>query len=50
MKINSINNTYNYKNNVQSFKGGAVPYPEYASAYIDTMEVKKELGRKRRLS
>lgn len=38
MKINSINNTYNYKNNVQSFKGGAVPYPEYASAYIVTRE------------
>ena len=38
MKINSINNTYNYRNNIQSFKSGAVPYPEYASAYVYTRE------------
>jgi hypothetical protein len=39
MKINSINNTYNVKNNnIQSFKRTAVPYPEYASAYVFTRE------------
>ena len=39
MKVNAINNTYNFKNNnVQSFKGSAVPYPEYASAYVFTKE------------
>lgn len=39
MKINSINNTYNNRNNnVQSFKRSAVPYPEYASAYVFTRE------------
>lgn len=37
MKINAINNTYN---NVQSFKKTAIPYPEYASAYV----FKKEAG------
>lgn len=39
MKINSINNvTPNY--NKQSFKGTAVPYPEYRNVYIH--ETKKE--------
>lgn len=39
MKINAINNTYNLKNNnIQSFKSSAVPYPEYASAYVFTKE------------
>lgn len=37
MKINAINNSYNL-NNVQSFKRTAVPYPEYASAYVFTKE------------
>ena len=39
MKINSINNVYNVKtNNNQSFKASAIPYPEYASAYVFTRE------------
>ena len=36
MKINAINNLYN--NNFQSFKRSAIPYPEYASAYVFTKE------------
>ena len=36
MKINSINNLYS--NNIQNFKRSAVPYPEYAAAYVFTKE------------
>ncbi len=33
MKINSINNSFNYNLNKPSFKHTAVPYPEYENAY-----------------
>ena len=45
MKVNSINNLYNY-NNKQSFKRTAVPYPEYAYACNENDSVLNTLANK----